>query len=245
MRLPDKVIIITGAAGGIGQATARLCAAEGAKLVLADLASPGLSELEGLGRPERSAAIVPTDVTRLTDCQVLAETALSRFGRIDVLINTAGILQGAFISVDDLDEATFERVVNVNLAGSFRMAKAVAPAMKKAGRGTIILLASGAGVRGGSSSVAYGSSKGAVHGLSMVLEPQLAPFGIRVNDVCPGAVDTPMKRQNVIDGAVASGKDPQDALAKAGLVDPMGIARILGFLASDDADYLRGSVFTR
>lgn len=245
MGLQDKVIIITGAAGGIGQATARICAAEGAKLVLADLASPGLSELEGLGVPERRPLIIPTDVTKIADCQALADAALDRFGRIDVLINTAGILQGAFIAVEDLDEATFDRVVDVNLAGSFRMCKSVAPTMKHAGRGTIILIASGAGVRGGSSSVAYGSSKGAVHGLAMVLEAQLASSGIRVNDVCPGAVDTPMKRQNVIDGAKAGGQDPEAALAKAGLVDPAGIGKILAFLASDDADYVRGTIFTR
>ena len=136
-------------------------------------------------------------------------------------------------------------MVGVNLTGSFLVAKAVVPAMKRAGRGVIILVASGAGVRGGSSSVAYGSSKGAVHGLAMVLEPQLAPLGIRVNDVCPGSLDTPLKRQNVIDGAVAHGEDPDAALARAGLGDPRGVARVLAFLASDDADYVRGSIFTR
>ncbi|HEX5416494.1 MAG TPA: SDR family oxidoreductase [Chloroflexota bacterium] len=243
--MSNKVVIITGAAGGIGQATARICAAEGASLVLGDLASPALSELEDLGAPEARPLIVPTDVAKLSDCQALANAALDRFGRIDVLINTAGILQGAFVPVEELDEAIFERVVDVNLAGSFRMGKAVASAMKRAGHGTIILIASGAGVRGGSSSVAYGSSKGAVHGLAMVLEAQLASFGIRVNDVCPGAVDTPMKRQNVIDAANAAGRDPQTALANAGLVDPAGIGKILAFLASDEAAYVRGTIFTR
>jgi NAD(P)-dependent dehydrogenase (short-subunit alcohol dehydrogenase family) len=125
------------------------------------------------------------------------------------------------------------------------MVKSVVPAMRRAGKGTIVLIASGAGVRGGSSSVAYGSSKGAVHGLAMVLEPQLAPHGIRVNDVCPGSLDTPLKRQNVIDGARARGQSADEALAKANLADPIGVARVLAFLASDEADYVRGSVFTR
>lgn len=246
MRLQDKVVIITGAASGIGRATAEECAREGARLVLADLPSARtLGELAALGGEERSALVVPTDVTRLSDCQAVAAAALARWGRIDALINCAGILQGAYRAVDELDEETFERVVDVNLTGSFRMCKAVVPAMRRAGHGVIVLIASGAGVRGGSSSVAYGSSKGAVHGLAMVLEPQLAPLGIRVNDVCPGSLDTPLKRQNVADGARARGESPEEALARANLADPRGVARILAFLVSDDADYLRGSVFTR
>lgn len=245
MRLRDKVVIITGAAGGIGEATARVCAEEGARLVLTDRPSPMLSALEGLDSTGHPALIVPGDLTQAADCAALAQAALARWGRIDALINAAGILQGAFLAVEDLDEAIFEQVIGVNLTGSFRMCQAVVPAMKQAGRGTIILIASGAGVRGGSSSVAYGSSKGGVHGLALVLEAQLAPFGIRVNDVCPGSLDTPLKRQNVIDGARAAGQDPDEALVKAKLADPIGVARILAFLASDDADYVRGSVFTR
>ena len=245
MRLKERVVIITGAASGIGRATVDLCAEEGAKLVLADLPSPALRELATAGNAERPALVVPTDVTKLQDCRSLANATIDRWGRIDALINCAGILQGAFVSVDELDEETFQRVITVNLTGSFLMSKAVVPPMKRAGRGVIVLIASGAGVRGGSSSVAYGSSKGAVHGLAMVLEPQLAPSGIRVNDVCPGSLDTPLKRQNVVDGALAHGQSPDEALAKAGLGDPHGVARVLAFLASDDADFVRGSVFTR
>lgn len=246
MGLNGKVIIITGAASGIGLATARECAAQGARLALADLPPIRLaSELEALGGPEQPALVVPADVTRLADCLALASAAEQRWGQIDVLINCAGILQGAFQSVDELAEEVFERVIDVNLAGSFRLVKAVVPAMRRQRRGVILLLASGAGVRGGSSSVAYGSSKGGVHGLAMVLEPQLAPEGIRVNDVCPGSLDTPMKRQNVIDAARARGQSPEEALAQANLADPRGVAKILAFLASDDADYVRGSIFTR
>ena len=246
MRLQDKVIIITGAASGIGLATAHVCAVEGARLVLADLpTAPGLGELAALGGPGAPALVIPADVRRQDACRAVAAAAVERWGRIDVLINCAGILQGAYLAVDELDEETFQRVVDVNLTGSFRMCKAVVPAMRQAGRGVIILIASGAGVRGGSSSVAYGSSKGGVHGLAMVLEPQLAPLGIRVHDVCPGSLDTPMKRQNVIDAARVRGESPEEALARAQLGDPRGVARVLAFLASDDADYVRGTIFTR
>jgi NAD(P)-dependent dehydrogenase (short-subunit alcohol dehydrogenase family) len=245
MRLRDKVVIITGGASGIGRATVDVCLEEGAKLVVADLASPSLAALEQVGPSDAPVLAIPTNVTSGAGCQALANAAVERWGRIDAVINCAGILQGAFVSVDDLDEDIFQRVVTVNLTGSFLMSKAVVPVMKKNGRGVIVLVASGAGVRGGSSSVAYGSSKGGVHGLSMVLEPQLAPFGIRVNDVCPGSLDTPLKRQNVVDGALAHGQSPAEALAKAGLADPHGVGRVLAFLASDDADFVRGSVFTR
>jgi NAD(P)-dependent dehydrogenase (short-subunit alcohol dehydrogenase family) len=245
MRLHDKVVIITGAASGIGRATVDICLEEGARLVLADLPSSALSALEGMGGPVRPALVVSADITKLSACQAVAGAAIDRWGRIDAVINCAGILQGGFVPVDELDEETFQRVVTVNLTGSFLMSKAVVPAMKRAGRGVIVLVASGAGVRGGSSSVAYGSSKGGVHGLAMVLEPQLAPQGIRVNDVCPGNLDTPLKRQNVADGARAQGKSAEEALAKADLGDPHGVGRVLAFLASDDADFVRGSIFTR
>lgn len=245
MRLRDKVVIITGAASGIGRATVEVCAQEGATIVAADLPSSRLLELANGGGADRPTLAIPTDVTKLEACRAVAEAALDRWGRVDALVNCAGILQGGFVPVDELDEETFQRVVTVNLTGSFLMSKAVVPAMKRAGRGVIVLIASGAGVRGGSSSVAYGSSKGGVHGLAMVLEPQLAPLGIRVNDVCPGSLDTPLKRQNVVDGALARGQSPEEALASAGLGDPHGVARVLAFLASDDADYVRGSVFTR
>ena len=245
MRLQKKVVVITGAASGIGRATAETCIEEGARVVLADLRSPALDDLNELGATDRPALVVPTDVTKIAECRALADAAVDRWGRIDALIHCAGILQGAFISIDDLDEEIFQRVVGVNLTGSFVASKAIVPAMRRAGRGVIILIASGAGVRGGSSSVAYGSSKGGVHGLAMVLESQLAPLGIRVNDVCPGSLNTPLKRQNVRDGAVAAGQAPDEALARADLGDPRGVARVLAFLASDDADFVRGSVFTR
>ncbi|HLH74500.1 MAG TPA: SDR family oxidoreductase [Chloroflexota bacterium] len=244
MGLANKVVIITGAASGIGLATAHECAEQGAKLVLADLPSSRLMELASLGAPDRPAQLVPTDVTKLSDCLSLAKAAEAHWGRVDALINCAGILQGAYVPVEELDDETFERVINVNLIGSFRMTKAVVPAMRRAGRGVIVLIASGAGVRGGSSSIAYGSSKGGVHGLAMVLEQKLGPQGIRVNDVCPGSLDTPLKRQNVIDLAHRLGQSPEEALAKANLADPRGVGRVLAFLASDDADFVRGSIFT-
>lgn len=246
MLLHNKVVIVTGAASGIGLAAAEVCAEEGAKLALADLATAtGLARLSTIGGPDRPALVAPTDVTNLADCERLVAAAERRWGRVDALIHCAGILQGAFQRVDELDLETFQRVIDVNLTGTFRMAKAIVPALQRAGQGVIVLITSGAGVSGGSSSVAYGASKGGAHGLTMVLQGQLGPLGIRVNDVCPGGVDTPLKRQNVADGARASGRPVDEALAKANLVDPRGVAKVLAFLASDSAALVRGSIFTR
>lgn len=246
MRLQGKVVLITGAASGIGLAAAQVCAEDGADLVLADLPSaPGLGALSALGGTGSPALVVPTDVTDAAGCLALVAATEGRWGRIDVLIHAAGILQGAFVPVDELDPATFRRVIEVNLIGTFHMVRAVVPTMRRLGRGTVVLITSGAGVIGGSSSVAYGASKGGAHGLILVLQEQLRQAGIRLNEVCPGGVDTPLKRQNVADGARAAGRSAEDALANAHLVDPRGVARVLAFLASDEAEYVRGAVFTR
>jgi NAD(P)-dependent dehydrogenase (short-subunit alcohol dehydrogenase family) len=144
-----------------------------------------------------------------------------------------------------MDEATFGDVLDVNLKGIFFCVKAAVLWMRQTGGGVVLLLASGAGVNRPSSSVAYGSSKGGVHGLALTLAPKLEAQGIRVHDICPGSIDTAMMRHVIIEGAVAAGRSPEQALAEALLGDPTGVARVLAFLASLDADYVRGTVFTR
>ena len=144
-------------------------------------------------------------MTSEADSQALMAAAVETYGKLDVLVACAGILKGAFVPVEEMAESLFEHVLDVNVTGEFLAVKHAVPWIKRAGGGVVILIASGAGVRGGSSSIAYGTSKGGVHGMAMVLEDKLAPLGIRVNDVCPGAVDTPLKRENVRDAARAMG----------------------------------------
>jgi NAD(P)-dependent dehydrogenase (short-subunit alcohol dehydrogenase family) len=244
-RLEGRVAVITGAARGIGAATARVLAEEGAAVVLADtLDADGEGTARSIVESGGRARFVRADVTRRDDCRALVQAAVDAFGRLDVLVCCAGILRGAFQAPEDLEAATFEQVIEVNVKGTFLTVQAAVPHLRARG-GVILLLASGAGVKGPSSSLAYGTSKGGVHGLAMTLEAHLAPHGIRVNDVCPGAIDTDMKRENVRDSARARGADPEETLAQSGLGDPLGVARILAFLASSDADYVRGTVFTR
>jgi NAD(P)-dependent dehydrogenase (short-subunit alcohol dehydrogenase family) len=243
-RLEGKVVVVTGGARGIGGATAIRCAADGAKVVIADLLEDEAQETLGTIEASGGAAVfVKTDVTSEEACRALCRRAAETFGRLDVLVTCAGVLQGAYTPVDQLDLDTFERVQDINVRGTFLAVKHAVPYMQ--GTGVVLCIASGAGVRGGSSSVAYGTSKAGVHGFVLCVEGNLASRGIRAHAICPGNVDTVLKRDNVVEGAQKAGRDPGQALANAHLVDPAGVAKVLAFLASDDAAFVRGTVFTR
>ncbi len=243
--LAGRVVVITGGASGIGAATARLCAARGARVVIGDVDdAKGESLVCELTESGLSATFARVDVTREADCESLIQTATVRCGPLDVLITCAGILQGAFVNIAELDADVFQRVQDVNVRGTFLCIKHAVAAMGDRG-GTILLVASGAGVTSRSSSVAYGTSKAAVHGLGFIAPAHLAERPIRINTVCPSIVDTPLKRANVEDEGRAHGWSRADVeAALEQLRDPDGVARVLAFLASDEADYVRGTVFT-
>ncbi len=245
-RLQDKVALITGGARGIGGASARLFAGEGAKVVIGDLLEGESNEtIEEIKKAGGEATFVKADVTREEDCRALAQAAVDTYGRLNVVVTCAGILQGAYVALEELDLEVFERVQAVNVRGTFLAVKHAVPHIKKSGGGVVLCISSGAGVRGSSSSIAYGTSKAGVHGMVMTLQPRLEPQGIRVHAICPGNIDTKLKRDNVADAARAAGRDVPEALAAASLGDPEGVARVLAFLASDDAGYVRGTIFTR
>ena len=245
-RLDGTVAVITGGARGIGGATALRFGAEGAKVVLGDLLEVEAQETVAAIRAAGGEAhFQKTDVTNEEQCRALSQAAVERYGQLDVIVTCAGVLQGAYTALEDFDLETFERVQDINVRGTFLAVKHAVGHMKQAGSGTVICIASGAGVSGGSSSIAYGTSKAGVHGFVKCIEDQLRRAGIRAHAVCPGSVDTPLKRQNVVDGARVAGRDPEQALASAGLVDPAGIAAVLAFLASEEGSNVRGTVFTR
>lgn len=248
MLLKDRVVIITGGARGIGGAAAIAFAAQGAKVVIGDvLAKEAEETLTAIDAAGGEALYLHTDVTKDGDCAALVAAAIDRFGKLDVLLCSHGILRGAAEMADELAETTWDAVVGVNLKGDYLCVRHALPPLRKAENAVVLLMASEAGVEVPSSSLAYGASKGGVHGFAMTLASQLRPLGIRVHDLVPSAVATPMKIENVADRARAAGQSVEEALAAAQgvLVEPGAIADILVFLASNQARAVRGTVFTR
>ena len=158
---------------------------------------------------------------------------------------SAGVLTGAFKTIEELSEEDWDATLDTNLKGTFLSAKYAAPLLAAAGKSVLLIIASGAGVRGGSSSYAYAASKAGQHGFHYKLEGELGPKGVRLHVICPGGIATPLKLKNIAQGAEATGRDPEEAKRNAVLGDPMGIARVLAFLASEEGSYVRGTVFTR
>lgn len=246
VRLDNKVVVITGGSTGIGAATAIEYAKAGAKVVFGDINETDAEETVSAIREEGNVAkFLRTNVTVETEVADLMKAAHTEFGGIHVLVTAAGVLRGPNIRIDDFETATFDSVIDVNLKGTFFALKHAVPIMRECEGGVILCIASGAGVRGGSSSVAYGSSKGGVNGLVMVVENQISP--IRIHTICPGGLATPLKLGQIAESAKREGQDPDVAVANArkSLGDPAGVARVLTFLASEAGSYTRGQIFTR
>ena len=242
-RLSGKTVVVTGAASGIGKAGALCCGKEGAQVAILDRDGVGAQETKAeVERSGGKAYAYEVDVTKEEQIQAAIADVVAKNDGVDALIHSAGILEGAYVSIDEFEDTDWDRVIDVNLKGSYLAVKHVVPAMEGRG-GVILLVSSSAGVRGGSSSVAYGASKGGVHGLSLVLAGQLASRQIRVHAVCPGSLDTPLKLKVVQRDAELSGRSFEEL--RSGLGDPDGVGKVLAFLASGEADYVRGTIFTR
>jgi NAD(P)-dependent dehydrogenase (short-subunit alcohol dehydrogenase family) len=242
MELQDKIILVVGGGAGIGAATAELCARRGAQVIVADL-----DQAAGEATAQRCGGMyIPVNVS--DEGSVLAMTAKvdATYGRLDVLLHTAGVLKGAFVPLEEFSLETFRTVIDINTVGSFLCAKSVVPLLRKAGGGVIVLLSSGAAT-GGSSSFAYGTSKGGVNSLGIVLANALTADNIRVNVVSPGNIDTGMKRSVIAADVERKGRPDefQQAVAASNLGSPDGMAKVLAWLASDDASYVRGGISTR
>jgi NAD(P)-dependent dehydrogenase (short-subunit alcohol dehydrogenase family) len=240
--LHSKVAIITGAASGIGRATALLFAREGASIIAVDLNETRGKQLvdEILSNGGRST-FVKADVSRSDDCQRVVKSADAEFGRIDILFNNAGIIRRA--TVPDLSEEDWDRVVDVNLKSVFLMCRLVVPIMVRAGGGSIINAGSGWGLAGGAKAAVYCASKGAVVLMTKAMAVDHGPQNIRVNCICPGDTDTGMLRTE----AQQLREDEDRFLAESArrplgrIGTPEEIAKAALYLASNASSFVTGT----
>jgi NAD(P)-dependent dehydrogenase (short-subunit alcohol dehydrogenase family) len=232
-RLAGRVAVITGGASGIGKATAELFAKEGAKVVIGDLAtSAGAKVAEKMG-----AVFFPTDVSKSEDVDALVKTATDKYGRLDVMFNNAGIGIGSPLLGTTAED--YYRTIRIDLDGVYWGLQAAGKVMVAAGRGAIVNTASVAGLIGSTGLSAYNAAKHGVVGLTRNAALEFAPFGVRVNCICPGVIETPLVMDNfaVVEGA----RKMLDAMHPLGRMgQPQEVAKAVLFLASDDASFVTG-----
>jgi NAD(P)-dependent dehydrogenase (short-subunit alcohol dehydrogenase family) len=238
-RLDGKVVIITGAASGIGLASAQIFAEEGARLVLGDIDADRLhSAVEQIAAAGGQAVGRQTDVSDPEEVAALVDTAIERFGQLNVMFSNAGI--SARQSIVEMEPETFDRVIDINLRGAFLCAKYAIPHLARAGGGSIIFTASELAFVGASKAAAYCASKSALLGLSRAIALDHAPDNVRCNCLCPGPVDTPLlwgEKENPEEYAKGiAGRMPFGRIAR-----PDELARAAVFLASDESSFVTGT----
>jgi NAD(P)-dependent dehydrogenase (short-subunit alcohol dehydrogenase family) len=238
-RLADRVAVVTGGAGGIGLATARRMAAEGARVVIVDVNREAGAAAAG----EVGGEFEAVDVTSAAAVQALFEGVAARHGRLDIAFNNAGISPPEDDSILDTGIEAWERVQRVNLTSVYLCCKYAIPLMLRQGRGSIINTASFVALIGAATSqISYTASKGGVLAMTRELGVQFARQGVRVNALCPGPVNTPLLRE-------LFAKDPERAARRlvhvpmGRFAEPAEIAAAVAFLASDDASFITANTF--
>lgn len=248
MKFENKVIIITGAAGGIGQEIARELASEGAKLTLVDLNEPAVKAVaEELNLGENRALTLKADVSKEAEVKNYVEQTVEKFGRIDGFANNAGV-EGPAKSIEEITEEDFNFVYNINVKGAFYGLKYVLPVMKQQQAGAIVNTSSVAGLIGSPQMMLYNSSKHALMGINKVAALEAAPFNVRVNTVNPGVINTQMMRHiesKVAPGAAEAARSAyQEAVPMKRYGEAYEVANLVAFLLSDEASYISSSSYT-
>ncbi len=237
MRLKDKVAIITGAGRGIGQATALKFAREGAKVVVCDLSPEWIEETVKLCKENGSDAIgCVADVRDMKSLDAMVEATLAKWGRVDCLVNNAGIVMDA--QLKNMGEDQFDKVIDINLKGVFNCTKAVVQTMLKQGSGVILNASSIVGLYGNFGQTNYAASKFGVIGMMKTWARELGRKGIRANAICPGFIATDILKS--MPDRVLSALEEKVPMGRLG--KPEEIANTFAFLASDEASYINGAV---
>ena len=245
-RFKDVVVVVTGAGSGIGRGIASRFAAEGARVVLVDIreeaANAVLGEVQSRGG---TGLVLQADATSPDDVKRAVETVISRFGRIDVLVNNVGLF--VLKPIMEMSDADWEPMMDINAKSTFLWSKAAAKSMKEAKHGCIVNISSGSGKVGDPYSGVYVAAKHAVLGLTKNLALELAPYDVRVNAVCPVDTDTPMQKKFLEQLGARVGKSPDELrqettrnIPLGRLATPEDIAGTVAFLASDDASFITG-----
>jgi len=242
MRLANKVALVTGGSSGMGRATAKLFAQEGAKVaIIGRNESRGRQVVDEIGRDGGKAIFVKTDVRLAEDCRRAVDATVDAFGRLDILFNNAGVLYAN--TVPDCSEEEWDLTIDISLKGTFLMSKLALPIMITQGSGVIVNNASGWGLVGGKAAAAYCAAKGGVVLLTKAMAIDHARQGIRVNCICPGDVDTPMleedarlRKMDFEDYLVAAADRPMGRIGKS-----EEIASAVLFLATDASSFMTGA----
>jgi 3-oxoacyl-[acyl-carrier protein] reductase len=237
--LKGRTAIVTGSTTGIGRTIALMLASNGADIVLNNVIEDGaestVQEIEALGR---RAIFVKADISDAAQAQAIGEKAIGEFGKVDILVNNAGITRDRLIPM--MSEEDFNKVMQVNLYGTFNMTKAVYRPMMKQKSGAIVSISSVVGLHGNAGQANYAASKAGIVGLTLSVAKELGGRGVRVNAVAPGFIQTDMTK--------ALNDEQRNRLAErislGRLGTPGDIASLVTFLCSDDASYITGQVIT-
>lgn len=248
MNFEEKVVIVTGAAGGIGKEVVRKLANKQAKVVLVDLNEDAIKTVQAeLGLTEENSLLVKADVSKEEDVKNYVDQTISKFGRIDGFVNNAGV-EGPAKSIEEITEKDFDFVYGINVKGALFGLKHVLPTMKAQQSGAIVNTSSVAGLIGSPNMVLYNSSKHALMGINKVAALEAAASNVRVNTVNPGVINTQMMRNiesNVAPGAAEAAQAAyNDAVPMKRYGEPEEVANVIVFLLSDEASYVSSSTFT-